>query len=140
MRRFFRSPMFRVVLVALIPLLGIGRSAAQDYPFEMAKKNPAAMRAWQAITPKTYKNEAWINKLDGTASQMDQVTVHNKLFFRGSACKPHDCGGNSVAFLIAKDGSEAYGQLNSENLSVSGYYFGAPDAETRQLLKAILEN
>jgi len=42
--------------------------------------------------------------------------------------------GNSVAFLLAKDGDEAFGELSSDTLGAKNRYFGTPDAEVRGLL------
>ena len=51
-------------------------------------------------------------------------------------CKPHDCGGNEVTFLIAKDGSAAYGLLRSVQLTRSQITpFGNPNPAARKLLE-----
>jgi hypothetical protein len=60
-------------------------------------------------------------------------------FLYGSVCKPHDCAGNSVAFLLAKGGGEAFGELSSNTLGAKNRYFGTPDAEVRGLLDKLLK-
>jgi len=107
---------------------------AEDYAFDLKKDHPAALAAWMKVVPTTYRKTAWINRLDGTTPPMDEVTMQGRAFFYGSVCQPHDCFGNNVAFLIATDGSAAYGMLSSDNLRVKGQIFGAPDAEAQQLL------
>jgi Inhibitor of vertebrate lysozyme (Ivy) len=107
---------------------------AEDYAFDLKKKNPGALAAWMKIVPTSYRKSDSIDRLDGTTTPMDQVTMQGKVFYYGSVCQPHDCAGNNVAFLIAEDGSAAYGMLSSNNFGVKARIFGAPDAEARQLL------
>jgi hypothetical protein len=111
---------------------------SEEYSFDLKTKHPAALAGWMKIVPTTYRKTAWIDRLDGTTPPMDEVTMKGRPFFYGSVCQPHDCGGNNVAFLIAEDGSAAYGMLSSDNLGVKERIFGAPDAEARQLLTAKL--
>ncbi|MCI4680044.1 inhibitor of vertebrate lysozyme family protein [Rhodoblastus acidophilus] len=118
--------------LALTPLCG---ARAQTYPPEIAKAAPAALAAWRAITPRAYRREPWIARLDGVSTPLERVTMHGKPFYYGAVCIPHDCGGNFVSFLIALDGSDAYGLLASQTLGVRHRWFGAPDAEARGLLQ-----
>ena len=129
---FSRPPAIAAVLVALT---GISAVRAQDYPFEIAKSDPAAMAAWRRVAPEDYRKQAWIASLDGTAGPLERVTMRGKVFLYGKTCIPHDCGGNFTAFLIAVDGSEASGLLASQTLGVGHRFFGAPDAEARGLLE-----
>ena len=108
---------------------------AQDYPFDIAKADPAALSAWRAVVPRQYRRQAWIYSFAGVAGPLQRVTMRHKVFYYGSVCIPHDCGGNFVAFLVAADGSEAAGLLASQTLGVKHQYFGAPDAEARSLLE-----
>jgi hypothetical protein len=109
-------------------------ASAQEYPFEIPKKDPAAMRSWRAVVPGEFHRMSWITNFDGTASPIDTVTLHNRTFYYGEVCMPHNCAGNVVAFLAAKGGREAYGALASDAIGVRHRYFGAPDAEARALL------
>ena len=107
---------------------------AEEYSFDLRKNHPVALAAWVKQVPSTYRTSDWVYRLDGTTSPMEEVTMQGRVFYYGSVCKPHDCGGNNVVFLIADDGSAAYGLLASETLGVKARIFGAPDAEARQLL------
>lgn len=121
---------------ALFPVLAWSAPALpQDYPFDIAKVDPAALSAWRAVVPRQYRHQAWIYSFAGVAGPLQRVTLRHKVFYYGSVCIPHDCGGNFVAFLIAVDGSQASGLLASQTLRVKRLYFGAPDAEARGLLE-----
>ncbi|WP_294534022.1 Ivy family c-type lysozyme inhibitor [uncultured Rhodoblastus sp.] len=122
-------------LAAVLLLTGISAAGAQNYPYEIAKANPAAMAAWRRIVPADYRKQAWIAALEGTAGPLERVSMRGKVFLYGKTCIPHDCGGNFAAFLIAVDGAEASGLLASQTLGVGHRYFGAPDAEARGLLE-----
>jgi hypothetical protein len=69
------------------------------------------MRSWLAVVPGEFHRTPWITNLDGTASPIDTITLHNRVFYYGEVCMPHNCAGNVVAFLAAKGGREAYGAL-----------------------------
>jgi hypothetical protein len=129
-----RSALLRA-LAAILVMAGISAVRAQNYPFEIAKADPAAMAAWRRIVPEDYRKQAWIASLEGTAGPLERVSMRGKVFLYGKTCIPHDCGGNFAAFLIAVDGAEASGLLASQTLGVGHRYFGAPDAEARGLLE-----
>ncbi len=107
---------------------------AQSYPFEIARADPMAFAAWRWIVPAQFRNKPWIGSLDGAAGLMSHVTMRQKLFYYGKVCIAYNCRGNFVAFLIAADGSEASGLVDSRALGVGNLYFGEPDGEARQLL------
>jgi hypothetical protein len=131
----------RLFSVALLSFAGACEAArSQEYPFDIAKRDPAAMRSWRAIIPKELRRQSWIMNFDGVAGPIDTVTLHDRVFYYGEVCIPHDCAGNFVAFLIPKGGGEALGALASEAIGVRHRYFGAPDAEARQLLDKELAN
>jgi Inhibitor of vertebrate lysozyme (Ivy) len=130
---------------AFLALLAAGICAptlagAQEYAFDLPGKHPAAFAAWKKIVPARYRKIDWIGGLDGTATPIDPATLQGRPFYLGELCKPHDCGGNEVAFLIAIDGSAAYGMLKSETLGVKQQLFGAPDAEALKLLESKFSN
>ena len=100
----------------IVSLISAWPALAEEYPFDVAKKYPARLRAWQTLVPSDFRREPWIFRLDGAAGPMDTVSVHGRVFLYGSVCKPHDCAGNFVAFLLAKDGGEAFGELSSDTL------------------------
>jgi hypothetical protein len=113
----------------------LGGAWAQDYPHDLGKMAPTAFAAWRAIIPAEYRQKIWIGQLTGVSTPMERVKMRGKPFYYGSVCMPHDCGGNFVGFLIAVDGAEASGLLNSQALGVSHRWFGTPDAEARALLQ-----
>lgn len=110
-------------------------SRAQSYPSDIARSNSLAFAAWRGIVPPEYSQQPWIASLAGTGSPIDRLTLNQKIFYYGKACIPHDCPGNFAAFLIATDGSEAFGLLVSRTLGVGRRYFGAPNGEARVLLE-----
>jgi Inhibitor of vertebrate lysozyme (Ivy) len=151
--------MKKTALVLALSLLSVAASIApalaidpsnEDYIFEIEKKHPKVLSAWKWTVPKsfqkvtaTYKNGStspWIANLDGTSGPVDKMLLHNKQFVLGSMCWPHNCGGNHVAFLIAMDGSAAYGLLSSETLKEPEQYFGRPSDEMTKLLKTEMKN
>lgn len=127
--------MRKACLCLLFAVMPLGSALAQNYPSDIAKSEPSAFAAWRAITPSEYRRLTWIAKLSGVETPLERVVVHGKGFYYGSVCIPHDCGGNFVAFLVATDGSEAFGLLASRSLGVRHRWFGAPDAEARRLLQ-----
>jgi hypothetical protein len=121
-----------------LSLCAASLALAQEYPSGIAKSDPVAIRAWRAIVPPEFRKQGWIYSLQGTETPIQNTSLHGKPSLSGSLCIPHDCGGNFVAFLIANDGSEAYGELASETLRVKQRYFGAPDAEARAALDKLV--
>jgi hypothetical protein len=67
------------------------------------------------------------------------LVISYKKFYLGWVCLPDDCVGNRTVFLIAQDGSEAYGMLRSKALGADDVFFGAPSAENRERLKDHLD-
>jgi hypothetical protein len=92
------------------------------------------LKRWSSIVPQRYADYRWIKYLDGTTAPVDRVIIAGRSFVLGSVCWPHNCGGNFVAFLVAVDGSEAYGMLRSAELNVADEIFGSPDENKRKML------
>ena len=91
------------------------------------------------VVPVRFRKVAWIYRLQGTETPVSQVDLGGKSFYYGMVCQPHECGDNEVAYLIAVDGSAAYGLLRSSNYAKSGdVMFGAPDDAARKLLEGQL--
>ncbi|MBS1956085.1 MAG: hypothetical protein JST89_18015 [Cyanobacteria bacterium SZAS-4] len=115
--------------------------AAENYPFEIKKANRAALRTYQKIVPATYMAMPWIYTLEGTSPPMSITKFKGKDFYYGSVCMPHNCGGNTVIFLIAKDASSAYGLLCSDSLTKGKEVeFGAHDDAAKKLMEKQLAN
>jgi hypothetical protein len=86
-------------------------------------------------SPGQWTSRPWIATLDGTSAPVDRILLNGKQFVLGAMCWPHDCGGNHVVFLIAMDGSEAYGLISSETLKVPEEYWGRPNVEFTKVLR-----
>ncbi len=132
------------VVLGLTCMLGASASsalAAENYPFEIKKANRAALLAYQKIVPGTYMAMPWIYTLEGTSPPMSITKFKGKDFYYGSVCMPHNCGGNSMIFLIAKDASSAYGLLCSESLTKGKEVeFGVHDDAAKKLMEKQLAN
>lgn len=85
------------------------------YPTALAQTHPAALVAFQKIIPTRFNKVVWIYQLIGASSPMIPLTIQGRQYLSGSVCKPHDCVGNVVAFVIAADGSRAVASLMLEN-------------------------
>lgn len=133
----FACAMLALAAMGLQP--AVAQPVAGAYIFDILKKKPGMLKPWSAIVPGAYAGQRWIKGLEGTSGPVDRVTFSGKPFVLGSVCWPHNCGGNFVAFLIAEDGSEAYGLLRSSDLGAKDVPFGKLDAEKRKTLAAYLD-
>jgi inhibitor of lysozyme (Ivy) len=70
---------------------------------------------------------------------VDSLVISYKKFYLGWVCWPQDCVGNRTVFLIAQDGSEAYGMLRSKALKADDVFFGGPSNDFRERLKDHLD-
>ena len=135
------KPFAALALSCIFGAFGGSAIAAEDYPFQIKKANRAALRAYQKIVPATYMAMPWIYTLEGTSPPMSIIKFKGKDFYYGSVCMPHNCGGNNVVFLIAKDASSAYGLLCSENLTKGKEVeFGAHDDAAKKLMEKQIAN
>jgi hypothetical protein len=125
---------YRNVFAVRLAIGCAGAALARDYASDLMKTNPAAERSWRAIVPAEFRSRTWIYRLSGVETPVEALNLHGRPFFAGNVCIPHDCGGNFVAFLIAADGREAFGELDSEALGVKHRYFGAPDEAAKAVL------
>jgi hypothetical protein len=110
----------------------IGTINAEPYPSEILNKLMLAQ--WHRIVPAEYSRNAWISNLQGTETPVKIVNIREKNFYLGVVCKPHACDTNIVVFLIAVDGSEAYGLLTASTLAIRHHYLGEPGSAARVLL------
>ena len=124
----------RAAVLGAILLASGGVAVAQDYAFDIPKKHPALLSAWRAVTPTKFKTVAWVWNFSGTAGPLEARQIGGKPFLLGWVCKPHDCGDNKMTFLLAKDGSAAYGLVRSPTLG-GATLIGAPPAEILAILK-----
>lgn len=135
------------LLATLLPTLAIVCAIATDgacaletfYLVDIKAKNSRIFAKWQSTVPGPFSTNAWIRFLDGPSPPVDGLVISYKKFYLGWVCWANDCVGNRTVFLIAQDGSEAYGMLRSKALNADDVFFGAPGAEFRQRLKDHLD-
>src|SRR4051812_26416307 len=139
--------MSRVHLLAtVLPTLAIACAivtnaalAFDTYVVDIKARNSKIIPKWQSIIPSPFSTNAWIGSLDGLSPPVDNLVIFYKKFYLGWVCSPHDCVGNRVVFLVAQDGSEAYGMLRSKTLKANDVFFGAPSIENMARLKDFLD-
>ncbi len=139
--------MSRVHLLAtVLPTLAIacaivssGALAFDTYVVDMKARNSKIIPKWQSIIPPAFSTNAWINSLDGLSPPVDNLVIFYKKFYLGWVCSPQDCVGSRVVFLVAQDGSEAYGMLRSKTLKANDVFFGAPSVENMARLRDFLD-
>jgi len=109
------------------------------YLVDIKAKNSRIIAKWQSIIPGPFSTETWVRFLDGLYPPVDGLVISYKKFYLGWVCWPQDCVGNRAVFLIAQDGSEAYGMLRSKVLKADDVFFGAPSSDFRERLKDHLD-
>jgi hypothetical protein len=135
------------LLATILPTLAIACAIATNaalaldtyYLLDIKAKNSRIIAKWQSTISGPFSTNAWVRFLDGPSPPVDGLVISYKKFYLGWVCWPHDCVGNRTVFLIAQDGSEAYGMLRSKALKADDVFFGAPSAEYRQRLKDHLD-
>ena len=126
--------------IAIACTLATGTALAfETYLVDVKAKSSKIIPKWQSIVPGPLSTNAWINSLDGLSPPVDRLVISYKRFVLGWVCWPNDCPGNRVVFLIAEDGSEAYGMLRSKTLKANDVFFGAPSDETKVRLRDHLD-
>jgi len=126
-----------ICLTLAMALAPLTRAAGeQEYPsIVLPTKYPAAFRSWQKLVPDNIRQFTWLSVFHGVESPMETLDKGSQPFFLGHVCKPHDCANNGVAFLIAEDGSEAYGLVRSAEASGGmDLFLGDPDEEVKKIL------
>lgn len=143
MRRMSPVRLLATTLPALAIACAISTNAALAidtyYLLDLKEKNSRIFSKWQSTVPGPFSTNAWVKFLDGLSPPVDGLVISYKKFYLGWVCWPHDCVGNRIVFLIAQDGSEAYGMLRSKELKADDVFFGTPSAENRQRLKDHLD-
>ncbi|MDE2383984.1 MAG: hypothetical protein KGO53_05135 [Alphaproteobacteria bacterium] len=127
--------MTRACMLA-IGLMGLsGAALAEDlYGYDLPKRRPDIMKAYQAIMPPEMRKIGWLYKFDGTSDPVVHKLVGREDFLSIWVCKPHDCD-NAVAVLARPDASRVVAEVKMPNENEGqGQYFGNPnDAETEAL-------
>jgi predicted aspartyl protease len=131
-----------ILTLALLPISAESQdSTLQGYIFAILQRNPSILHAWERIVPSRYANERWVKELELTAGPVQQIIIKQKPFYLGFGCKPHSCsvdGGNYLVFLLAVDGSEAYGMLTSRSLNAINLFFGSPPPVHEEVMTKIM--
>lgn len=124
------------VIFAMTSLTALpGLAAGEVYPADVAKKYPKSFAAYQKIIPAAWRKSAWAYRLEGTAPPVRTIDYSGRKFVLGNVCKPHDCGANQLTFLVAVDGTTAFVQANSFDLTQGkDVLVGNPDAEAKKIL------
>src|SRR5437764_11610654 len=131
------------LLATILPILAIAGAIATNgaravdtyYLIDIKAKNSRIITKWQSTIPGPFSTNAWIRSLDGLSPPVDSLVISYKKFYLGWVCWPDDCVGNQIVFLIAQDGSEAYGMLRSKALKADAVFVGAPSGEIRERRK-----
>ena len=143
MRRISPVRRLATILSTLAIACAIATNAALAidtyYLVDIKAKNSRIIAKWQSIIPGPFSTEAWVRSLDGLYPPVDGLVISYKKFYLGWVCWPQDCVGNRTVFLIAQDGSEAYGMLRSKVLKADDVFFGAPSSNFRERLKDHLD-
>jgi len=143
MRRKSPARLFATMLATLTIVCAIVGNAALAidtyYLIDIKAKNSRIITKWQSTVPDPFSTNAWVKFLDGLSPPVDGLVISYKKFYLGWVCWPQDCVGNRIVFLIAQDGSEAYGMLRSKALKADDVFFGDPSGENRQRLKDHLD-
>jgi hypothetical protein len=143
MRRMSPVRLLATILPALAIACAIDTNAALAldtyYLLDIKAQNSKILPKWQSTVPGPFSTNAWVRFLDGLSPPVDGLVISYKKFYLGWVCWPDDCVGNRIVFLIAQDGSEAYGMLRSKVLKADDVFFGSPSAENRQRLKDHLD-
>jgi hypothetical protein len=134
-------------LATILPTLAIACTIATNtalaidtyYLVDIKAKNSRIIAKWQSIIPGPFSSETWVRSLDGLYPPVDSLVISYKKYYLGWVCWPQDCVGNRTVFLIAQDGSEAYGMLRSKVLKADDVFFGAPSSDFRERLKDHLD-
>ena len=135
-----------LLLATILPTLALACAIATNaalafdiYLVDIKAKSSKIIAKWQSIIPGPFSTNAWVRSLDGLAPPVDGLVISYKKFYLGWVCWPTDCVGNRVVFLIAQDGSEAYGMLRSKTPKADDLFFGAPSGEIKERLKDYLD-
>jgi hypothetical protein len=130
--------MKRALIAAAMLLSTFVPASAQskmDYGMdEFPKRHPVSWVALRRALPTSLKKVPWIYDLHRAAvtSYVYKVTTRGKVHYGGTACKPHDCGDNGIAFLVAEDGSNVVALVRTSN------QVGRPNDEEFAILYKLL--
>jgi hypothetical protein len=130
----------RLAAAAALSAFALGANArGQDLPYayDLATWSPSAFAALQQTLPDRLRSEDWVYRLRGTATPMERIEVGGEAYVGGWVCKPHDCGANQFAFIVARDGSRAFALLRIDG--EGDQLFGNPDAAVFGALQGLAD-
>lgn len=85
---------------------------ARGYTFNMPDYYPAGYQLWRTATAHMPVNDRpWVRSLQGTASDVRQVSIGAEQYVLGWVCEPHNCGGNEAVVLISRDQRRSFGYV-----------------------------
>ena len=110
------------------------------YSYELGKKFPAAMKAYQKLLPRSFKKLSWAYRLDGVGDPVQHQTIGTNDYLSVWSCKPHDCANNKLAILVRPDGKRAVVDISITNAqgNTADQLLGNPNPAEIALLKARL--
>lgn len=118
------------------------RWTGASHPEQVLAASAPARRAWHAVVPPELRRQAWLYGLHGTAGEISVVRIDGRRYLTGNVCKPHECGANNAAWLLALDHSRAAGaiDLNPDRSHGPRHFrvFGSPTAAEQEQLLASL--
>jgi hypothetical protein len=130
-----------LILTTFICPVAPAAEQQEYYPSEVEAKYPAAFRSWQRIVPDNLRRFTWLSLFHGLGGPRETIYKDKRRGFLGWVCKQHDCGNNQASFLIAEDGSEAYGLVRSAEASGGmDLFLGDPDEGVKELLVKEIED
>lgn len=82
--------------------------AANDYPADLVKTQPAIGHKFADLTGKIARKHAWVKNY-GVTVPVKEITLGDETYQVLSGCKPHDCPSEKYVLLIAKTGAKGVG-------------------------------
>jgi hypothetical protein len=130
-----------LALAAAAGVACVGALAADPlYGFDIPKRLPKAYAAYSKVVPPAYARIGWVRNLDGTGAPVDHVDVAGVPSVLFWMCEPHNCGGNELTVLLAKDGSRAAALLfSTDHTGGKPVYFGKPGPTEQDMLRKAMQ-
>jgi hypothetical protein len=112
--------------------------ASEPYLFDLLNK-PSYQKSWNELFKGEKNVDDWLAEYagttDGPATPRRFVQSDGITYEVSTVCKAHDCGNNIFFGFFAPNGSKAWGLLLKNRTDER--FFGNPDENTRQLLRAV---
>ena len=103
-----------------------------EYIFDTLK-HPAYRKAWAKLLAGEKDLPDWVRSGNVTATPAVVINTDGVEYEFHNACKPHDCGGNTLEVMFSEGGAQAWGLLALE--SRAPRFLGKPDAPKRIALE-----